>query len=248
MGGALLSFWKRGGEDFTIVDPYLDSADEGVELVNHHSELGSRTFDLVVVAIKPQQVEEVIPQYRDAFSDNAALLSMAAGCSIGRLKKASGDRPVIRIMPNLPAAIGAGVSGLCASNDVTPEQRTAALEMMQRTGSVVEVDSEDQLDRFTAVAGSGPGYVFEIARAYIEAATELGFEEAVAREMVLGTMLGTLSMAQQTGQPLEDLRNSVTSKGGTTAAGLDALNGSGEFSRLIRSTINNAYDRAKELR
>jgi pyrroline-5-carboxylate reductase len=151
-------------------------------------------------------------------------------------------------MPNLPAAVGAGVSGICASDDVPPARLDQARALMQRTGTVIEVESEDALDRVTAVAGSGPGYVFEMARAYVEAAMELGFDEADARRMVLGTMQGTLAMAQQTGEPLEALRNSVTSKGGTTAAGLAALNGEDQFSGLLRDTMGAAYARAEELR
>lgn len=248
MGGALLSHWKRGGEHFTIVDPFLDTAPDGVELVKDRAALDARTFDVVVVAIKPQQVDEIVPQYRNAFADDSYLLSIAAGCSIERLRRASGGRPVVRVMPNLPAAIGAGVSGLCASDDVARAQRDHAAAMMERAGSVIAVDTEDALDRVTAVAGSGPGYVFEMARAYVAAAMELGFDEAEARRMVLGTMAGTVAMAEQAGEPLATLRDSVTSKGGTTAAGLDALNGDGTFSRLIHSTLDAAYARAVELR
>ncbi len=248
MGGALLSYWRKGNEDFTIVDPFLDSAPDGVELVHDRAALCHRTFDAVVVAIKPQQVDEIVPQYRDAFAEDGYILSIAAGCSIERLERACGGRPVVRVMPNLPAAIGAGVSGLCTDGDVSAAQRDHALAMMERAGAVIEVDGEDALDRFTAVAGSGPGYVFEMARAYIEAAMELGFSETDARKMVLGTMAGTVAMAEQTGYRLENLRNSVTSKGGTTAAGLDALNGDGTFSRLIHSTLDAAYARAVDLR
>jgi pyrroline-5-carboxylate reductase len=248
MGSALLSFWKKGTENFTIVDPGLDAAPDGVALLSDPADLGSQQFDMVVVAIKPQQVDTILPQYRDAFAKDAVLLSIAAGCSATRLENASAGRPVIRVMPNLPAAIGRGVSGLYATAAVSKEQKSHAIAMMERTGSVIEVDSEDALDRVTAIAGSGPGYVFEMARAYVEAAIGLGFDETEARRMVLGTMRGTLAMADETGEPLETLRNSVTSKGGTTAAGLDALNGDGDFTRLIRSTLDSAYRRAEELR
>ena len=118
-----------------------------------------------------------------------------------------------------------------------------------RTGTAITVDAEDKLDRVTAVAGSGPGYVFEIARTYVAAAQELGFSAQEARAMVLGTMAGTVAMAQaDEAGDLEALRNSVTSKGGTTAAGLDALNGDDTLTRLMRSTLQAAYDRAVELR
>ena len=160
-----------------------------------------------------------------------------------------GDAPVIRIMPNLPAFVGKATNGLVAGPGVTDEQRRHAHAMMERTGTVVEVDDEDQLDRVTAVAGSGPGYVFEIARAYAEAAMAQGFDEDEARDMVLGTIGGAIAMASEAGAPsLEELRNSVTSKGGTTAAGLNALNGDGGLSTRLHDTLQAAYDRAVELR
>jgi len=120
--------------------------------------------------------------------------------------------------------------------------------MMGRNGKVIEVSDEDALDRFTAIAGSGPGYVFELARTYTMAAMELGFDEAEARAMVLGTIEGTIAMASADDTPLEELRNSVTSKGGTTAAGLAALNADGQLTDLLSNTAKAAYDRAVELR
>ena len=252
MGGALLGHWARGDDSFTIADPFLETAPEGIRLVPGREQLDGETFDTVIVAIKPQQIDEVLPLYAESIADDGYVLSIAAGASIQRLKKAAGDRPVIRVMPNLPAAIGQCVAGLCASDDAAPEQVAHADAMMQRAGTSVTVDSEDMLDRVTAVAGSGPGYVFEIARAYVAAAMDLGFDEKDAREMVLGTMAGTVAMAKGSDRPLEELRNSVTSKNGTTHAGLQALNGNGdgggELSRLLQATLQAAYDRAVELR
>ena len=147
------------------------------------------------------------------------------------------------------AARSLATNGLVAGAGVTDDQRTHATAMMERTGTVVEVADEDQLDRVTAVAGSGPGYVFELARAYVAAAEGLGFDRDQARALVLGTLEGTIAMAiEEDGQSLEDLRNSVTSKGGTTAAGLDALNGDGTMSRKFEATLEAAYKRAVELR
>ena len=248
MGSALLENWKKGPENFTIVDPGLNEAPEGVRLVSDRSAISDQRFDVIVVAVKPQMIAEIVPQYSGMFADDGYMLSIAAGASIDTLKQAAGDAPIVRVMPNLPAAIGAGVSGICASADVTDAQLAHAREMMERNGTVVEAADEDGLDRITAIAGSGPGYVFEIARAYVAAAMELGFDENEARDMVLGTMQGTISMAQASDQALEDLRNSVTSKNGTTAAGLAALNGDGAFDALIKNTLEAAYDRAVELR
>ncbi|MGB3806121.1 MAG: pyrroline-5-carboxylate reductase [Erythrobacter sp.] len=248
MGGALLKNWKDGGENFTIVDPGLSEAPAGVTLHADKAALKGRTFDVVVVAIKPQMVDDILPDYADAITADGYVLSIAAGCSITRLKAASGGSPVIRVMPNLPAAIGAGVSGLCASEDASKTQLAHAREMMERAGTVIAVADEDELDRVTAVAGSGPGYVFELARAYVEAARTIGFAERDATAMVIQTMIGTLEMAQSSEMSLEELRNSVTSKNGTTAAGLDALNGDGQMSELLEKTLGAAYARAVELR
>ena len=248
MGGALLSQWVGSGDDYTIVDPGLDVAPDGVELVKERAALGDRRFDIAVVAIKPQLVDEILPDYVDHLSDDGFALSIAAGCSIDRLRRVLGGKPVVRVMPNLPAAIGQGVSGLCASGDISQAQQTAATRLMERAGTVVLVDSEDKLDRVTAVAGSGPGYVFEIARAYVAAAMDLGFTLDEARSLVLGTMAGGVAMARDSDLTLAELRNSVTSKNGTTQAGLGALNGDDGLSERLRATVDAAYARAVELR
>ena len=249
MGGALLEYWKRGSENFTIIDPFLESAPDGVALHKDKADLGDQRFDVVIVAIKPQMIDEILPDYAPMLSDGGYVMSMAAGAGIARLSKVMRDAPVIRIMPNLPAFVGKATNGLVAGPGVTDAQRKHAIEMMERTGTVVEVDDEDQLDRVTAVAGSGPGYVFEIARAYVAAAGALGFSHEQARALVLGTLEGAIAMAiAEDGQSLEDLRNSVTSKGGTTAAGLDALNGDEVLSRKLEETLKAAYARAVELR
>ena len=249
MGGALLEYWKKGGESFTIVDPFLEKAPDGVTLVKEQSQLGDQHFDVIIVAIKPQMIDEILPDYAPILAENGYVVSMAAGASIARLSKVMEAAPVIRIMPNLPAVVGKATNGLVAGPGVTDDQRKHALAMMERTGTVVEVADEDQLDRVTAVAGSGPGYVFELARAYVAAAEGIGFSHDQARALVLGTLEGTIAMAiAEDDQSLEDLRNSVTSKGGTTAAGLDALNGDGAVSRKFEETLAAAYKRAVELR
>ncbi|MDG5747377.1 pyrroline-5-carboxylate reductase [Qipengyuania sp. XHP0207] len=249
MGGALLSHWNTGPENFTVVDPALDKAPVGVRLERSRDAVADETFDVIIVAIKPQMVDDLLPEYAPMLSDGGYVLSIAAGCSLARLSRLMNGAPVVRVMPNLPAAVGKGVSGLCADDAAQGEALAHAKDMMQRTGTAVVVDSEDKIDRVTAVAGSGPGYVFEIARAYVAAAMEMGFDEDEARALVLGTIEGATAMALEPGAAgLEELRNSVTSKGGTTAAGLDALNGDGTISRKMRETLEAAYKRAVELR
>jgi pyrroline-5-carboxylate reductase len=249
MGGALLHQWAKSDEwDFTVVDPFTEAVPNGVTLLKDRKDVPDVPFDLLIVAIKPQMVDDILPAYKDCIAPTGLVASIAAGCAVDRLKRTSGTEAVIRIMPNLPALIGQGVSGLYASEACSNAHKVAVEAMMRRAGSVVWVDDEDALDRVTAVAGSGPGYVFEMARTYIEAAEGMGFTNAQARALVLGTMAGAVEMARQSDESVEALRNSVTSKNGTTQAGLEALNNDGALSALMRSTVQAAYDRAVELR
>ena len=249
MGSALLSQWVDGPEAITVVDPAGNAVPGGVTLVADRADVSGQRFDLIIAAVKPQLIDDVMADYTENLAPGGYVLSIAAGYSAARLSRLMGDAAVIRTMPNLPAAIGQGVSGICPGPNATGSHTSHAESFMRRAGSTITVDSEEKLDRVTAVAGSGPGYVFEIARAYAEAAMAQGFDEDEARDMVLGTIGGAIAMASEPSAPsLEQLRNSVTSKGGTTAAGLDALNGDGGLSTRLHDTLQAAYERAVELR
>jgi len=249
MGGALLARWAdSSATQFTVVDPAASFSHPRVSLHMAANTLPKIEFDLLIVAVKPQLIDEIIPGYKEWLSGTGAALSIAAGYSSARLSRCLDGKPVIRVMPNMPASVGRGMSGVFMTDGVSQAARQAALDLMSATGDVVEVASEEDLDKVTAVAGSGPGYVFEMARAYAEAAQGLGFDEATARKLVLTTLAGAVEMALQSDHDLAGLRNAVTSKAGTTEAGLNALNGNGDFSRLIDATVNAAYTRAIELR
>lgn len=254
MGSAMLEQWRKaadGSDRFTVIDPSVAQVQADGATVSYRTAPPSRdevAFDLVIMAVKPQMIDQVLPDYADRLAGGGFVASVAAGVSLDRLRALAGNAPVVRIMPNLPAAIGRGVSGLCAHSSVSAAQRDAIERLMTATGTTQWVDSEDALDRFTALAGSGPGYVFEIAARYVDAAVSLGFEPDVARRLVLDTMAGTIAMAQTSPLGLDALRDSVTSKGGTTAAGLAALGGTGTLDALLRDTLDAAYARAVELR
>jgi pyrroline-5-carboxylate reductase len=256
MGAALLTQWRKAkAHDFWVIDPACTggsgdpvSGNDRVRFLAAPPAIANCRFDLIIVALKPQIIETVLPAYVDRLAAGGFVVSIAAGCSIARLQAIIGDVPVIRIMPNLPAAIGAGVSGLCADASASAAQRAAIETLMQAAGTTLWVDDEDRLDRLTAVAGSGPGYVFEMARCYVEAAETLGFSTEQARDLVLGTIAGSIAMAQATPLSLAELRASVTSKNGTTAAGLAALNGDGGLASHINGAVDAAYRRAVELR
>lgn len=249
MGGALLKRWANNEDlSFAVIDPVSSFSHPNVTVHKDGASVSGDAFDLLVVAVKPQLIDQIIPDHVERLTAGASILSIAAGYSAARLSDLTGGRPVIRVMPNMPASFGKGVSGLFAMSDVSAETLRVVETMMSATGDLVHVDDEDGLDRVTAIAGSGPGYVFEIARTYIEAAKALGFDTETARKLVLGTVSGAIEMALQSGDDLADLRNSVTSKAGTTEAGLRTLNENGQLSDLMKATTQAAYDRAVELR
>lgn len=249
MGGAMLRRWLQADiAHFTVASPNGGSVPEGVAHVRAPSELAGRVFDMLVIAVKPQMIDTALPVWMPHLAPTGCLASIAAGYSSDRITALVGERPVIRLMPNLPAMIGQGVNGLYANALCQPAHREAATALALATGSAIWVDDEDQIDRITAVAGSGSGYVFEIARSYVAAAEALGFNTETARTLVLDTMAGAIEMARQSESSLETLRNDVTSKNGTTQAGLQALMQDGALDTLMENTTAAAYARAVELR
>ncbi len=249
MGGAMLRQWvNHAGNQFTVADPAATELPDGVVHVTKATSLPSAEFDVIVIAIKPQMIEELLPDYIHALKPGGCFVSIAAGCSIATLSGVVGDAAIIRVMPNLAAMVGLGVSGLYANGACTEHQITDVTAFIAQTGRCVPLANEDEIDRLTAVSGSGPGYVFELMRSYVEAAMGLGFDAETARALVFDTITGTVETARQSDASLEELRDSVTSKNGTTQAGLDELRYGGQLDALFENTVQAAYRRAAELK
>jgi len=249
MGGAMLNSWA-GLEDmsFTVADPAELKLPVGVWHVQSPATLASKQFDMVIAAVKPQMMADVMPAYVPRLKADGCLVSIAAGYSLESLEAIFPDHGIIRVMPNRPALIGRAATGLYANERASVAQRDAVETLMDATGQFVWVQSEDQLDRLTAVSGSGPGYVFQFIESFIGGARELGFSEQDARKLVVQTMLGAAEMAAGTDAPISKLRESVTSKGGTTQAGLDQRREDQALDQLMANTTAAAYARARELR
>lgn len=249
MGGAMLRQWVRhDNHTFTVADPAATDLPDGVNHVSKATDLPSGTFDVVLIAIKPQMIAEVMPDYIHALKNDGAYVSIAAGASVASIGKVVGDVPIVRVMPNMAALVGLGVSGLYANDRCTAQQARDIAALIDQTGTCIAVDNEDQIDRLTAVSGSGPGYVFEMLRSYVASAEALGFDHDTARALVFDTVTGTVEAARQSDQSLEDLRIAVTSKNGTTEAGLNQLMRDQDLHNLFHDTLQAAYTRAVELR
>jgi pyrroline-5-carboxylate reductase len=206
MGGAMLRRWAGcPNNQFTVADPAATDLPEGVDHVSAATELPAGAFDVVLIAIKPQMIADVLPNYVHALKPGGCFVSIAAGCSVATIAGVVGEAAIIRVMPNMAAMVGLGLSGLYANDKCTRQQATAVTALIAQTGTCVHLASEYEIDRQTAVSGSGPGYVFEIMRSYIEAAKSAGFDHETARSLVFDTISGAVETARRSGTSLEEL-------------------------------------------
>jgi pyrroline-5-carboxylate reductase len=203
---------------------------------------------VVVLAVKPQDARNVLTPLAPVFQrTRPVLVSVCAGLRVAALESwCGGNTPIVRAMPNRPALVGAGATGLFASANVTPEQRAKAESIMRATGLVVWVPTEEAIDIVTALSGSGPAYFFLLAELMMQAAIELGLDEAAARSLAVATLHGAGSLAHASDGDLARLRAEVTSKGGTTEAALKALNAA-DLRGIVARALDAATRRGREL-
>lgn len=205
-----------------------------------------KTADVVILAVKPAQMDLVLKEIVPELPDSCLLISVAAGLSLQWFKQHI-EKPValVRTMPNTPASIGLGATPMIANQNASEEQRLWAEQIFSTIGLVHWVAKEEEIDAFTALSGSGPAYVFLFVEALINGAVALGLEKEAAKQFAMQTCKGALALAESSSLSLAELRAQVTSPGGTTAAALKVLNQ--HLDALIFSAMKAASDRAYEL-
>lgn len=203
--------------------------------------------DVIVLAVKPQVLKEVMASFVEDMRPDALVLSVVAGATIDNMQTTLGlDSRIIRTMPNTPAMVGEGMTVWSQSSDVTEEQHSLTKSILGAFGVEVFVDDENALDMATALSGSGPAYFFLVAEAMVDTGVHMGFSRSVSMKLVQQTMLGSaLYMKSSESHPV-DLRNNITSPGGTTAAALYRAEKNG-FRAVIADSIWAAYERCIEL-
>lgn len=205
-----------------------------------------RKSSIILLCIKPQNMGEVLNEIKEEIRESHFVISIAAGIPLKMISsRIDKDIPIIRVMPNTPALVQKGVSALAGGQWVTAQQMAMARIIFEAVGTTIEV-KEEFMDAVTALSGSGPGYIFRIMESMVEAGKSAGLEADTALCLVLETFLGAASLAKESGRPLAELREMVTSPGGTTAAGLAVLDGM-DFDMLIRKTVEAAFERSIEL-
>jgi len=245
MGGAMLAGWRASGmgaERFAIVDPLLREAPAGVAL---HGDLSGvdGPFDAVLLGIKPQMLDEVAPALSRLTGEGAVLLSILAGVEIAslaaRLSPAGG---IVRIMPNLAAAISKSPVALTGSG--LDDAMRARVTALMRPLGLPEWIEESQFDLVTALAGSGPAFVYRFIDALASGAHALGLPERQAQALALAMVEGAALLASGSDCPPGELARRVASPGGTTRAGLDVLDKDAALTRLVTATLQAAAERS----
>jgi pyrroline-5-carboxylate reductase len=241
------------GADIHVVDPNPES------LAKLKQQYGVTTAaaadatlgaaDVIVLAIKPQSMREVAAQLLPLLDQarQTLIVSVAAGIRSADLSRwLGGYGAIVRCMPNTPALIGMGITGMVAAADVSAGQKQAADDILRAVGPTVWLDDESKIDAVTAVSGSGPAYVFYFIEAMQQAAVDMGLSAEQGTQLALATFAGAAQLANQSSEPVSLLRERVTSKGGTTYAALTSMEQSGVKAAIVRA-VKAAAARGKEM-
>lgn len=247
MGRAMLNGWLEAGVDpasIVVIDPALPAID-GIAVYPTIPE-GRPSPDIVVLAIKPQQLGAAAAALSGAIGPHTLLLSILAGVEETVLSRRMGAARVVRAMPNMPAAIGQGITALHAEGTTAAENKQAEA-LVAPLGEVVWLESESDFDAVTALSGSGPAFLFRFIEAMSNAGSALGLDAKLAARLALATVAGSSALARASDETPGQLADRVASPGGTTRAGLDVLDVPAGLGMLIESTLSAAARRSAEL-
>jgi pyrroline-5-carboxylate reductase len=255
MGGAMLEGWLKGGirpEQVVALDP--SPPPETLALLQKHHIRHNpvvatiKDAEVVLVAVKPQIMEDVLPGVASLKSSRPLVISVAAGKTIATFARHFGeDAAIIRSIPNTPAAVGRGITAIAANRNVSAAQLSLATGLLSAIGEVVTVPDETFIDAATAVSGSGPAYVFYLTECLAAAGVSAGLPQEVAIKLARATVAGAGELMRVTGQPAETLRQNVTSPKGTTYAALQVLMADDGLDPLMRKAVDAATRRSREL-
>ena len=199
--------------------------------------------DMLVLAVKPQNLQSVASEIRDLLNPNKLVISILAGTRMETLTDSLNHQSVIRVMPNTPAQVGAGVSLWLCSSNINPKDASIVQSILQTFGQELRVEDEQYIDMATALSASGPAYVLSFLESMVDAGVHIGLPRETARFLTIQTVLGSCALVEQTGQHFAELRDMVTSPGGTTAEALLALE-QGKFRSTIINAVIAAYQKS----
>jgi len=225
-------------------DPYA-KPNRKVQWATSNAEL-ARRCNVLILAVKPYDIQTALESCRDVIQPNTLMISIAAGVTLAKLKKLVPQAHWVRVMPNTPAMIGYGMTGIYFPSGVSIASQTMVLRIFKSVGEVYTVQHEGLLNGVTALSGSGPAFVYRFAMAMIKGAQKIGLSQPMGQKLVVQTLLGAAQMLQREPNP-EYLIAQVASKRGTTLAGLKVLAQSAALDKILAKTLRAAYQRAIEI-
>ena len=250
--GGLVAKTKEAAEHLYLFEPNSEKATElkscyGLNLASNNEEL-VLNCDVIVVAVKPQTLKNIIVPLRSAFAEKQPLIiSVVAGIRATSIEKwLERDVALIRVMPNTPALIGKGASGLYANKNVSAGQKAIAQSMLDAVGLAEWVESESDIDSITALSGSGPAYFMLFIQGLIEASVKAGIAPETAEKLALQTAIGSAQLVLNSDIPLQKLIDNVTSPNGTTEQALSSFSNN-NLKGIIEEAFNSARKRSTEL-
>lgn len=255
MGGSLIAGWLEAdiikAGSLAILDPYpaqdaQTAIKDGAQHITEPSDIPA-SITTILLAIKPQMVADIGPKIAPYIPKNALIISILAGTTLSTLENIFGVRPLIRAMPNTPAAIGAGITAITQKTGQDEAHLETAETLLSASGIVHRVENETLINAVTAVSGSGPAYIFYFCEALEAAALKVGLGERLAPEFARQTIIGAAKLLEQSDLPPAQLRKNVTSPNGTTQAALDELMSKNGLTPLMGSAVRAAFNRAKDL-
>jgi pyrroline-5-carboxylate reductase len=252
MGSALLEGWLHEGlppSSVHVIDP--NPSERLRELEHQELHLNKDLPDdaaIALIAVKPQMMGEALPALRRLGGGNTLFITVAAGTSFAQYEKALGDVPIVRAMPNTPAAIGRGITAIVGNDRTTAVHLDLADELLQAVGQTVRLEDEAQIDAVIGVSGSGPAYVFHLIEALAKAGEDQGLSPELSLHLAKATVAGAGALAEQSPESPARLRENVTSPNGTTFEALKVLmDEQTGFPPLLRRAVAASADRSREL-
>jgi pyrroline-5-carboxylate reductase len=255
IGGLLAS--NLNPEQITVVEPFTATAEKlgadfSISIINSIDQLqfDSKLEQVVVMAVKPQDFKQVAlslaPHLKTIAAERLLIISIAAGIRLSSMANWLGHSRCVRAMPNTPALIGMGITGLCADSSVDGQARVKAEALCNAVGQSVWVENESRIDAVTALSGSGPAYVFAFLEALQAGGEKLGLDSVTARALAYATLQGAAQLAVNSTESAGSLREKVTSKGGTTAAALAVLQAS-DWQGILEAALAAAAKRGQAM-
>ena len=252
MGEALIAALISSGVNPELITISEKRADRSAELIARYSirqaplSINVADADAVLLVVKPQDMTVVLEEIKESINPSTVVISFAAGKTISFISSVLGtNNPVVRVMPNTPTMVGAGMAAASMGTGVTEAQKKFVLGFLAATGKVIEV-AEDLQDAVTATSGSGPAYFFAFVEAMVAGARDLGLSEEEATILTIQTIVGAAKLLDESGKSATTLRENVTSPNGTTAAALASF-GSSDLNSMVAKAMKAASDRSQEL-